>query len=168
MSEIIAGNRKQGNRKIHNTKVDLTPMVDLGFLLITFFIFTTTLSTNTVMNLVMPKDSSDSTKVAASGAISLIVSKEGILFILGHEKKSIRTYAWKDIASLRQQLIDSKQALIKTNGNDDKLFVMIKPKDNSNFGQVINLFDEMTICGIKRYSMAGLSAQDEALATGPH
>lgn len=164
MGEIIAGNSKKGNRKVHNTKVDLTPMVDLGFLLITFFIFTTTLSTNTVMNLAMPKDSADSTKIAASGAVSLIASKDEIVFIQGNEKKSIKTYRWNDIASLRQQLIASKHALIKANGNDDKLFVMIKPINNSSFGQVINLFDEMTICGIKRYSMTDPSVQDEALA----
>jgi len=162
MEEITTGNSKRGNRKTHSTKVDLTPMVDLGFLLITFFIFTTTLSTNTVMGLVMPKDSMDSTEVAASGAISLIASKDEIVFIQGNEKKSIKTYKWNNIASLRQQLITTKNAMIKATGNDDKLFVMIKPLDNSSFGQVINLFDEMTICGVKRYSMTDLSLQDVA------
>jgi biopolymer transport protein ExbD len=168
MSEIISRNTKQANRKIHSTKVDLTPMVDLGFLLITFFIFTTTLSTNTVMSLVMPKESVDSTKVAASGAVSLIASKDEILLMRGNTKSSIKTFKWNNISSLRQEMIAIKHSLIKANGNDDKLFVLIKPLDNSSFGQVINLFDEMSICGIRRYSMTDLSAEDLACVQTKH
>src|SRR6476620_11987463 len=62
-----------------STRIDLTPMVDLGFLLITFFMFTTTLAKPKTMEINMPNkekiDEKDQTKVKESTAMTILLSK---------------------------------------------------------------------------------------------
>jgi biopolymer transport protein ExbD len=157
MADIQTNGRGSRNRR--STRVDLTAMVDLGFLLITFFIFTTTMSQSMAMQLVMPKNGPP-TKVAESGAVTLLAHQQNVVMILGDNLASAQTFTWQEPQALREALLQFKQQVITANGNDEKLFVLIKPMDNSSFGQVINLYDEMTICDIKRYAMAHMTEQE--------
>ena len=87
----ITNNSKQikGKRLIRkSTRVDLTPMVDLGFLLITFFVFTTTMSSVKAMAMVSPKDNTTKTDdLCESCVITILAAANNKLFYYeGSEK----------------------------------------------------------------------------------
>ena len=139
-----------------STRVDLTPMVDLGFLLITFFVFTTTMNQATAMAMNEPKDSKDQEKeVKASGAMTILLGKGDQVYyyngLLDKDKLSeqFKSSTFKEIRTL---ITEKKKAT-----NPDDLMYIIKAADESTFGNSMNIIDEMTICGIK----AGHYAEDK-------
>jgi biopolymer transport protein ExbD len=166
MAEItVSTNKKHRQHKV--PRVDLTPLVDLGFLLITFFIFTTTLSNPTAMSTLLPAESTDSTQVAASGAVSLIADANYLHYYVGQHPQNVEKLPYNDPGLLRQKLIALQQSLIAREGNDDKLFVLIKPANEASFGAVVSLLDEMKICGIKRYTLADLNELERNINSHP-
>ena len=81
------GGGKNKQKKKH-LRVDFTPMVDMNMLLITFFMFCTTLLTPKTMNLNMPSDKEvdkdDSNQVRESTAVTLILgANDEIYYYLG-------------------------------------------------------------------------------------
>ncbi|MCB0716569.1 MAG: biopolymer transporter ExbD [Chitinophagaceae bacterium] len=102
-----------------STRVDMTPMVDLGFLLITFFVFTATMSTPTTLDLNMPKDVKDpkkQTEVKNSGALTILLGKDNNVFYYEGQLKvaegenNFKSSTFKEI---RQVIIDKKAEVIK-------------------------------------------------------
>lgn len=155
MAEIEAkgGGHKKGpgvkKSKKLSTRVDLTPMVDLGFLLITFFIFTTTMSQPTAMNLAMPKDTDkpdELNKVKESGALTIMMGKADVVYYyFGNDPTKLQTTGYKDI---RKIILDKK----KTTPVDD-FFITIKPNKDATYKNAVDILDEMAINDIKRYAM---------------
>lgn len=78
------GGKKKGKSKKVSTRVDLTPMVDLAFLLITFFMLTTSMLKPQTMEISMPSrdkvEEKDQTKVNAGKAITIILGKNDTVF----------------------------------------------------------------------------------------
>lgn len=143
-----------------STRVDLTPMVDLGFLLITFFIFTTTLSQPTAMRLNLPQDTKDpeeQNKTKASGALTIILGKDNNVFYyegeLAPDGANFKSSSFKEI---RNEIISKKQ-----NTNEQDFMVIIKPSDESNYKNVVDILDEMTINVVKRYALVPDLAEAE-------
>jgi biopolymer transport protein ExbD len=163
--ETSAANRnKFGVKKMakKSTKVDLTPMVDLGFLLITFFVFTTTMSMTTAMDLNETKQGV-SMQVPSSGATTILLGKNNeVYYYFGEfetakqQHKIIKT----SYADLRNIIATKKK-----NTPPEKLMFIIKATDESTMGNAVTVLDEMNICGVKpgHYAEDKISEEEKAI-----
>jgi len=163
MAEISAGDGRKKSAagvpksKKASTRVDLTPMVDLGFLLITFFIFTTTLSEPTAMKLAMPDESGDDMPIKRGGALTLLSAAGGTVFYYEGDFDGVNlgTSNTKDIRNI---IIDKRGRTAV-----DDLFVVIKPVKTSAYADVVGMLDEMTINDVKRYALVDPTIEEERL-----
>lgn len=130
-----------------STRIDLTPMVDLGFLLITFFIFTTTMSQAKAMNLTIPADGVGGKSEADKTVQLILTGGDSVLYYYGKDVKgaAYTTFA----ASGLRAIIQQKQKILGINKDD--LLVLIKPATNSCYKNVVDALDEMTINNVTRY-----------------
>ena len=157
------GHHKKGpgvkKAKKLSTRVDLTPMVDLGFLLITFFIFTTTMSQPTAMRLFLPKDTEkpeEQNKIKASGALSIMLAKNNQIFYYeGELLPDGSNFKSTNFKEIRDIIINKKRS------TDPKDFVVvIKPGPESTYKNTVDVLDEMTINDVKRYAMVDIFDQE--------
>lgn len=166
MAEITSSS-SNGNKKITgvkklkrlNTKVDLTPMVDLGFLLVTFFVFTTTMAEARVMAMNEPNDVNER-NIRASGAMTILMGEENqILYYFGEFKAAkVEATTYEAI----REIINRKR--ITTKEND--LMYIIKSNGLSTLKNTIDILDEMTICDVPpgHYAEVLITDEEKALA----
>lgn len=144
----------QTNKRSLN--IDFAPMVDLGFLLITFFIFTTKLTEAKAFKLNVPDDGPVNihTTTIESGTITLQLKGNGVLeYYEGFEKKptqkgTLSLYAQN---SLRTHLIDKRNRILQRLGTDSNYVVLIKPTLKTSYKEIVDVLDEMQILAINKY-----------------
>jgi len=154
------GHKKKGpgvkKSKKQSTRVDLTPMVDLGFLLITFFIFTTTMSQPAAMKLNLPKDvekPEDQNKLKESAAFTVMPGKaNNIFYYEGLDPSKVLVSNFKGIRDL---ILDKKR---RTDPKD--FMVIIKPTADATYKNAVDILDEMTIDGVKRYALVTITPDE--------
>jgi biopolymer transport protein ExbD len=185
--EDTGGGHKKGpgvkKAKKLSTRVDMTPMVDLGFLLITFFIFTTTMSSPKALNLNMPKDTKNEdelNKAKESGALTIMLGKNnGVYYYEGQLLPDGSNFKTATFATIRDEIINKKKDVIKSHVHDDKcpkiwaenkgdknscldrdFVVVIKPDEDATYKNTVDMLDEMTINNVKRYAMIDITPQE--------
>lgn len=137
-------------------KVDLTAMVDLAFLLITFFMLTTSLQKNEAMDIVKPDENDDHnfTELPASRTMTILLGKnDKVAWYMGEAGKS-RPYI-EDYKQIRKSIQNNKMKLASGRSDDkdktsDKrsLIVVIKPTSGATYKNFVDIMDELHIAKI--------------------
>lgn len=162
----VTEGKKAGVRRMNkaNLRIDMTPMVDLGFLLIAFFVMTTEMSKPAVTKLVMPKEDPNAPPITAGESTTLTVVAAGNNRLYYYEGMLDKALADNKIVetgfSVKEglgKIIRNKQAFldkmhITPKGRGD-LMVLIKATADASYDNVINLLDEMMINGVKKYAL---------------
>jgi biopolymer transport protein ExbD len=153
--------------KKQSSAVDLTAMVDLAFLLITFFMLTTSLSKPQSMDLAMPdkgKDIDDDILISENRTLNLVLGPDNKLQMymgqigsplegpteLTYSKESLR----KEILSKMQSVPMATRTTAKPNGED--LIVLIKASEESTYMNLVDILDEMAIGKVKVYAIVDI------------
>lgn len=173
------GGGKKGAKKVRskklNSKVDLTAMVDLAFLLITFFMLTTSLSKPQSMDLGLPDKDDDPSKNK-----DIKVDENRTMTVLLGENNKMKMYmgllatpkvAPKDITygkeGIRQEILKRKKEVLAYTGNKDKgMIVIIKPSKKSTYRNLVDILDEMAITDVPTYAIVNDFTPEESKLIG--
>jgi biopolymer transport protein ExbD len=193
MAEIAqdgGGGRKKGGKvrsKKMSTRIDFTPMVDLGFLLITFFMLTTTLAKPNILALVMPEKDiklEDVEPVKESKVLTLLLGADDKVYWyegISDAKLDSTDYAAEGLRSVILNKMDrvkeqfglqtykrkNKEGVEEEFNDGSYINVIIKPMKDSRYKNLVDALDEMAICKVRYYVILDVSKLEEQFVKNP-
>ncbi len=164
MSEISGegggGKHKDGGKirsKKTSTRIDMTPMVDLAFLLLTFFVLTATLNKPQTMEITMPEETDEKPpQVNERHVLTLLLGKnDKIYWYIGITDPEVKVTNYSH-NGIRKLLLEKKNEI-------PKLIILIKSLDESKYKNMVDILDEMNINSIQRYAIVDVTPVDKEL-----
>lgn len=176
MAELNTGGGDSKGKKVRSKKqdagVDLTAMVDLAFLLITFFMLTTSLSKPQSMNLAMPdknKDQKDEPvfDVADDRTLTILLGeKNKMVWYYGLPKTPIEgpTVVGYGKNGIRKELLAKTKSVVAKYGDPKKgLIVLVKASKKSTYRNLVDILDEIAITKVPTYAIVDITPEDKAM-----
>ena len=163
MAEVVqsGGSRsRKGKKKAHRlgVRLDMTPMVDVAFLLLTFFMLTTTLLTPQVMEISLPPDSKVPVQIAESNLLTLRLRKDASVF-------------WNMGSEAPQRIAENKvpEVLKEHLKLNPKLSTLIKIDRDAKYQILVSMIDDLNLTQAqlgqteKRFSIIPMDDKDHEL-----
>lgn len=148
------GEKKSLSKK-SQIRVDMTPMVDLGFLLITFFMFTTNFTKPNVMDLSYPPKPPIINEEAVDfrNQITFIMGKENRVFYYQAEAKDLNKDVLRETTFKGSEIAKLISEAKKKAPKPEIFTVIIKPAEDSNYKNFVDMLDNMTITKSELYGI---------------
>jgi biopolymer transport protein ExbD len=172
MAEIAQDSGGKGGKKRSkkmSTRIDMTPMVDLGFLLITFFVLVTTFSKPSAMDLKIPaKEEKDLDTpppvVKESKVLQLVLGPENRLYwYRGAKDPKVDSIDFSQSSNVQPVIQEVREKIRRKWGHDSVMIVLIKPMKQSKYKNLVDILDEMAINKVQIYTLMDFKAPADSI-----
>jgi biopolymer transport protein ExbD len=145
---------KKKKKKRAGVRIDMTPMVDVALLLLTFFMLTTVFNKPQTMELNLPPEKESVVEVAASTLLTVrVIPNMEIYWSMGNEPTALRKIGFKELRPL----------LIEKLNNIPRLITLVQIDREAKYNDMVDIIDELNLANITRFSIAPLKDTDKKL-----
>lgn len=148
------GRHKKVRSKRMSVRNDMTPMVDVAFLLLTFFMLTTVFSQPQAMEINMP-DSKEPVEIAESNVLQVRVDQRGDVY-WGFGREAPTKAPFTDIEKILLQ---------NANRNPEKTVTVLKVDREGTYKNAVDILDAFETGNVKRFAIAPMTEEDRTLIT---
>jgi biopolymer transport protein ExbD len=132
-------------------RIDMTPMVDVAFLLLIFFMVTTVFRTPQAIEINLPPDNQTPAPIAESKILQLRVLDADRVFW----KRGPKEDPWVRIS------VDKLNDVLKPLANNDNIVVLIKIDREARFNSMVSIIDQLDVAHLSRFSILELEAKEK-------